>query len=177
MLIRVGRIRLKLIFSDEKLYASLGNVNFFYLWRLSWSLEIFRFIKIIKSDTNWIFRIPFKVFAHIFELYIVWKIIPGNVHLVTCSRWTKSFLDKCFRFFLSQSSFSEISTKECFAINVYTEIPSLLLSVIGGRMAPTRPIQIYIFPNVSVLRFKWPAMQKAVIQMCYFFYKQLNFFC
>ena len=56
---------MKLTFSEEKLYTNLGNFKFFlFVVRLSWSLEIVRFIEIVKSDTNKIFGIPFKVFVH-----------------------------------------------------------------------------------------------------------------
>ena len=52
---------MKLTFSEEKLYTNLGNFKFFlFVVRLSWSLEIVRFIEIVKSDTNKIFGITFK---------------------------------------------------------------------------------------------------------------------
>ena len=42
--------------------------------RLPWNLQIYRFSKIVNSDTNWIFLIPFKT-LHLYtlEIYIARK--------------------------------------------------------------------------------------------------------
>ena len=42
--------------------SSFEDFIFFSLWRLPWNSEIYRFSKIVNSDTNWIFPISFSSF-------------------------------------------------------------------------------------------------------------------
>ena len=61
-------IRLKLLFSDEKLYASLGSFFFVETPVKFRNFQILKFIKVGKSDGKRTFLIPFKVFVCIFEM-------------------------------------------------------------------------------------------------------------
>ena len=51
----------KVNFTTQRISIQALKISFFSLWRLPWNLEIYRFSKVVNSDTNWIFPIPFKV--------------------------------------------------------------------------------------------------------------------